>query len=108
MTINDALAALKLPVTHPPYKGEASEYITYQLITQTGMLYADDTETETAVMYSIDLYTTKTPFAATVKDIKRRLMAAGWICAVEAEIYEQETGLYHIAMTATTEGEIYG
>ena len=35
MTINDALAALKLPVTHPPYKGEANEYITYQLITQS-------------------------------------------------------------------------
>lgn len=95
-------------VCHPPYMGEEKEYVTYQLITQTGMLYADDIEIETAVMYSVDLYTAKTPFAATIKDIKRRLMAAGWMCTVEAEMHEQETGLYHIAMTATTEGEIYG
>ena len=107
MTIAEILQD-KYTVCHPPYMGDAAEYVTYQLITQTGMLYADDTETETAVMYSIAMYTTNTPFAATVKDIKRRLMAAGWICVVEAEMHEQETGLYHIAMTATTEGEIYG
>ena len=54
MTIAEILQD-KYTVCHPPYMGDAAEYVTYQLITQTGMLYADDTETETAVMYAIDL-----------------------------------------------------
>lgn len=107
MTINNALAALKLPVTHPPYKGEANEYITYQLITQSTTLYAEGTEAETSVLYAVDYYTKIVPFEAKLLEIKRFLQAAGWTCTVNAEIYEKDTGLYHIAMTAAHVGGIY-
>lgn len=107
MTINDALAALKLPVTHPPYKGEADEYVTYQLITQSTTLYAEGTEAETSVLYAVDYYTKTVPYAVKLLEIKRLLQAAGWACVVNAEIYEKDTGLYHIAMTAAHVGGIY-
>lgn len=108
MTINNALAALKLPVTHPPYKGEANEYITYQLITQSTTLYAEGTEAETSVLYAVDYYTKNVPYEKKLLEIKRLLQAAGWACTVNAEDYEPDTGLYHIPMTATHIGGIYG
>ena len=43
-----------------------------------------------------------------IEDIKTRFAAAGWNCTVDAEIYETDTGLYHIAMTAVGVGGIYG
>lgn len=107
MTINDALAALKLPVTHPPYEGEADEYVTYQLITQSTTLYAEGIEAETSVLYAVDYYTKIVPFEAKLLEIKRLLQAAGWTCTVNAEDYEPDTGLYHIPMTATHIGGIY-
>lgn len=108
MTINSALAALKLSVTHPPYKGEADEYVTYQLITQSTTLYAEGTEAETSVLYAVDYYTKTVPYAEKLLEIKQLLQAAGWTCTVNAEDYEPDTGLYHIPMTATHIGGIYG
>ena len=108
MTINSALAALKLPITHPPYKGEADEYVTYQLITQSTTLYAEGNEAETSVLYAVDYYTKTAPFAEKLLEIKRLLQTAGWTCTVNAEDYEPDTGLYHIPMTATRVGGIYG
>ena len=108
MTINSALAALKLPITHPPYKGEADEYVTYQLITQSTTLYAEGIEAETSVLYAVDYYTKTAPFAEKLLEIKRLLQTAGWTCTVNAEDYEPDTGLYHIPMTATRVGGIYG
>lgn len=108
MTINSALAALKLPITHPPYKGEAGEYITYQLITQSTTLYAEGAEAETSVLYAVDYYTKNVPYEKKLLEIKRLLQTAGWTCTVNAEDYEPDTGLYHIPMTATHIGGIYG
>ena len=107
MTIYSALDALKLPITHPPYKGEADEYVTYQLITQSTTLYAEGNEAETSVLYAVDYYTKTVPFEAKLLEIKRLLQAAGWTCTVNAEDYEPDTGLYHIPMTATHIGGIY-
>ena len=107
MKIYNALAALKLPVTHPPYNGETNEYITYQLITQSTTLYAEGIEAETSVLYAVDYYTKTVPFEAKLLEIKRLLQAGGWTCTVNAEDYEPDTGLYHIPMTATHIGGIY-
>ena len=107
MTIAESLKAA-YEVCHPPYKGTARKYITYQLMGQTGVLYAEGTEQETGVMYSVDFYTDALPFADDVRNIKSMLAAGGWNTVVNAEIYEKDTGLHHIAMSATREGAIYG
>lgn len=95
-------------VCHPPYMGDERTYVTYQCMGQIGTLYAEGAEKETGVMYSVDYYTDTPPFELAIKDIKGRLAAAGWSCTVDAEIYEVDTGLYHIAMTAVGVGGIYG
>lgn len=107
MTIAEILKE-KYTVCHPPYMGDARTYVTYQFIGQTGVLYAEGAEQETGVMYSVDLYTDAPPFESIVVDIKSRLAAAGWSCTVDAEMYETDTGLYHIAMSAAGVGGIYG
>lgn len=107
MTIAEILKD-EYTVCHPPYMGDERTYITCQCMGQTGVLYAEGTEKETGIMYSVDYYTDTPPFDTAIKDIKARLAAAGWSCTVDAEIYETDTGLYHIAMTASGVGGIYG
>lgn len=107
MTIAEILKD-KYTVCHPPYMGNERTYVTYQCMGQIGTLYAEGTEKETGVMYAVDYYTDTPPFKIAIEDIKTRFAAAGWNCAVEAEIYEADTGLYHIAMTAVGVGGIYG
>ena len=107
MTIEEILQD-KYTVCHPPYMGDAAEYVTYQLITQSTTLYAEGTEAETSVLYAVDYYTKNVPYAEKLLEIKRLLQAAGWTCTVNAEDYEPDTGLYHIPMTATHIGGIYG
>lgn len=107
MTIVEILQD-KYTVCHPPYMGDAAEYVTYQLITQSTTLYAEGTEAETSVLYAVDYYTKTVPYAVKLLEIKRLLQAAGWTCTVNAEDYEPDTGLYHIPMTATHIGGIYG
>lgn len=108
MEISKVLEPLGIPVTHPPYSGSAETFVTYQLVGQVGVLYAEGQEKETGVMYSVDFYTEKTPFTSDILEIKRLLSAAGWNSTINAEIYEKETGKHHIAMSATHAGAIYG
>ena len=49
MMIYEALADLGVPVCHPPYKGGEETYITYQLLGQSGQLYAEGGEAETEI-----------------------------------------------------------
>lgn len=106
MTIAEILQD-KYTVCHPPYMGDAPEYVTYQMQGQS-TLYADDREIVVGMNYAVDLYTQKTPLAAAVKDIKKRLIDAGWTCEVSMETYEEDTGFYHISMAASTAEEVYG
>ena len=41
MMIYEALADIGVPVCHPPYKGAEETYITYQLLGQSGQIYAE-------------------------------------------------------------------
>lgn len=107
MTIYEALKDLSVPVCHPPYKGAETTYITYQLLGQSGQLYAEGTEAETAVQYAVSIFAEG--FAVELlRSAKAALEAAGYIAAVEMETYDKETGRTQIAIIAETEGEIYG
>lgn len=107
MEISKALEPLGIPVTHPPYSGSAETFVTYQLMGQVGAVFAESQEAETGMTFSVDLYT-KGEYEQLVKDIKTLSAAAGYICTVDQEIYEIDTGRRHIAMTAVTAEEIYG
>lgn len=107
MTIDKALSGLGIPVSHPPYRGQETEYITFQIMGQESVLYAEGKEQETAMRYSVDLYTSQ-PFKTMIPKIKAALEAAGYIMVVDQEIYESETKHWHVAMSAVCEGADYG
>lgn len=107
MTIYEALKNLPVPVCHPPYKGAETTYITYQLLGQSGQIYAEGGEAETGVQYAVSIFAEG--FAAELlRSAKEALEAAGYIATVEMETYDKETGRTQIAIIAETEGTIYG
>lgn len=110
MMITDALAPLGLPVCHPPYSGGARKFVTYQSMGQTGTIYAEGEEAETASSFAVDLYTDggASENDALIKRIKALLREAGYICTVGPEIREKDTGLRHYPLTAETVEELYG
>lgn len=107
MTIYEALKDMPVPVCHTPYKGAETTYITYQLLGQSGQLYAEGGEAETAVQYAVSIFAEG--FAAgLLRSAKTALEAAGYIATVEMESYDKETGRTQIALIAETEGAEYG
>lgn len=107
MMIYEALADLGIPVCHPPYKGAEETYITYQLLGQSGQLYAEGGEAETGVQYAVSIFAEG--FAADLlKRTKAALEAAGYIATVDMENYDKETGRTQIAIIAECEGTEYG
>lgn len=107
MTIPEAIMPTGIPCSHPPHKGAADVYVTYQLLGQTGILYADGKEQETAVSYSVDLYV-KGDYIADMIKVKTALETAGYIVSIDTEYLENDVDLYHVSMTATIEGAAYG
>ena len=107
MIIYEALSSLGVPVCHPPYKGGEETYITYQLLGQSGQLYAEGGEAETGVQYAVSIFSER--FAAELlKRVKAKLEAAGYIATIDMETYDKETGRTQIALIAETEGAAYG
>ena len=107
MTISEALEPTGIACTHPPYQGEDDRYVTYQLIGQSGILYAEGAEQETGVAYAVDLYV-KGDYIETMLIVKAALERGGYIVSIDVEYLENDLDLYHISMTATIEGAVYG
>lgn len=107
MGIDIVFAPLGIPVCHPPYSGAARTFLTYQFMGQAGTFYAESVEAETGASFAIDLFTDG-EYMQLVRDIKALAATANYTCVVDQEIYEQDTGLRHIAMTATVPEDIYG
>ena len=107
MMIYEALEGIGVPVCHPPYKGAEETYITYQLLGQSGQLYAEGCEAETAVQYAVSIFAEG--FAAgLLTRVKTALERAGYIVSVDTETYDKETERTQIALIAETEGAVYG
>ena len=107
MMIYEALADLGFPVCHPPYKGGGETYVTYQLLGQSGQLYAEGGEAETGVQYAVSIFADRFD-AGLLTRTKDALEAAGYIVTVDMETYDKETGRTQIALIAETEGAEYG
>lgn len=107
MTIPEALAPTGIACSHPPHMGAEDKYVTYQLLGQTGILYGEGKEQETAVSYAVDLYV-KGEYITDMLTVKAALEKGGYIVSIDVEYLENDLDLYHISMTATREGAVYG
>ena len=107
MMIYEAISSLGVPVCHQPYKGAEKTYITYQLLGQSGQIYAEGGEAETGVQYAVSIFAEG--FAAELlKRVKAALETAGYITTIDMETYDKETGRTQIAIIAECEGAEYG
>lgn len=107
MTIPEVLKDLGCPVCHPPYRGAETKYVTYQLLGQTGTIYAEGAEQETGVGYFVNVYAVAADVITLTLKVKKSLEAAGYIVTVDTEIYEKDVKLHRIVLTAQTVGAVY-
>lgn len=107
MTIAEALASTGIRCSRPPFPYNDDTYVTYTLLGQSGMLYAEGREQETAVTYVVNLYVSDN-FLASMRKVKAALETAGYIVTIDTEYYEDAIKKRHIVMTAEIQGDIYG
>lgn len=109
MTIEEALAGLSYPVCHPPYRGGEPKYVTFQLLGQFGTLYADDAEAETSVQYMLHLWARDgRELYVMLHEVRAALEAADWIVAVDTQIYDPDSRMHRLVLSASAAGALYG
>lgn len=94
-----------IPVAFMVYKGDKTTYITFQEVDKFPRLMADDECEYSAPRFDIDIYT-KGNFIDILKEVKQRLINAGWTWVEDIEdMYEADTKYFH--KTTTFEIENY-
>ena len=96
--LKSTLSAFGVPVERVRYTDKAEEYITFQTLSGNGAAHADDDETAYEHFYRVDIFS-KGDYTALLKQVKQGLKAAGFYgISVGAEMYENDTGFYHVPL----------
>ena len=96
--INSTLASLGVPVERLRFTGEADTYITFQLLNGQEAEHADDEEIAYEHYYRGDIFS-KGNYLTLLQQMKKALKAAGFYgITVNAEMYENDTALYHVSL----------
>lgn len=107
LTIAEALESSEVPVFRVPYTGSAPAYITYQLLGQTGQIYAEGREAATGVSYAVNIWSPGYS-AVLMLNTKALLEAAGYIVTVDMENYDHDMDIHQSTLVASIEGSVYG
>ena len=98
--LKSTLDALCPNVARLFFRGKAGTYITYQLVSSEDMAAADDETHGTEYTYRVDIYS-KRDYIALLRRVKQALKAAGFYgLVIDPEVYEQDTGFYHVPIEA--------
>ncbi len=85
--------------------GATAPYIEYEVYDEDGALYAEGQELSTNYYVQVDIFSTGS-YSALEDAIRAKMLGAGFIRSSSADLYEQDTGLFHKAMrfiyTSTT------
>ncbi|WP_027628115.1 hypothetical protein [Ruminiclostridium cellobioparum] len=102
--IEDALSNIGCPVSPIKYSGKSESYITYYTLLESDEIFADDIAIGAGTEATVDVYS-KGNFKSLVKEVKKKLKQAGFsILPSGLELYEPETGYYHIVIEIYIEG----
>ena len=94
-----------VPFAHLRYKGNERTYVVWSIIGILGEIYADDELLYSAVTVDIDVYS-EGNYVDVITEIKRIMNDNEWIWVEDsAEMYEEDTELYHKTITFAKEGE---
>ena len=96
--LKSALEGLGVPVERLQMqkKDKPETYITYQLLYSRERAHADDDNEAEEIGYRVDIYA-KADYIALLINLKQALKAAGFFgTSVDPEMFERDTGYYHI------------
>ena len=94
--VKATLEGLGLPVARIFFTGKAESWITYELLSGRDGNFADDAECTANYAYRAHIFS-KRNYMPLLKQLRHALKSAGFHAAeIEAELYEQDTGYYHI------------
>ena len=98
-----AVGGSSVPTAHIKYKGKETTYVVWTIIGDEPTLSADDEPIYSKATVDVDIYS-KGNYLNVLKEVKTLMKTNEWIWTGDSpEMYEDDTGLYHI--TATFEKE---
>ncbi len=96
--LKTTLEGLGVPCERLKYSGTADTFIVFQLVLGQEVDYSDDDTSKTEYVYQIHIYS-KNDYIPLLKKAKKALKEAGFFdVTINPEIYEAETGFYHIPL----------
>lgn len=102
--IENALSNIGCPVSPIRYRGKSDTYITYYTTLESDEIFADDIAVGAGTEVTVDVYS-KGNFKSLVKEVRKRLKRAGFsILPSGLELFEPETGYYHVVIEIYIEG----
>lgn len=99
--INDlvikALKPIKVPVSFQRYSGKENTYITFFNYLEQGEQYADNEEKATGYYIQVDVWS-KSDYTEVVDKVENYMKATGFARTSAADLFEEDTKIYHKVM----------
>lgn len=96
--IISTLTPTNVPVAFQVYRGSATTYIRFFEIVDVPTLHTDNELRNTQKSIQIDVFSTGN-YVDLIEQVKTLMKAAGFLWTNSREFYEDDTGLYHYALT---------
>ena len=99
--ITEALKTAGVPVQRMQYTGQADTFIVFQLLNGDEAHHSDDETRAEEITYRINVYSRR-DYMQLVRSVIQALRAAEFYgISIGPELYEEDTGLYHMPMEAS-------
>lgn len=103
ITITKEEKTICIPVAHLKYKGKSKTYITWTIIRNSPVLFANDEDLYSEYKVDIDIYSDGN-YLDIEKHIKKLMKTNEFIWSEDSsEMYEEDTELYHKTCTFSKE-----
>lgn len=107
--IESALSSFNIPVcpdvlkTDDPLYKPGGDYVVYNYADERPAFNADDTDTLDETTVQVHYFTKGNPIP-NKKAIRKALRSAGFLIQSTSQLYENDTGYYHVVVYAAIEG----
>ena len=95
-----------VPVAHLRYKGKSMTFVVWTMLGLKPVLCGDDEPICGVASVDVDIYSNGN-YLNVITEIKRLMKINGWVWVEDSpEMFEEDTGLYHITITFEKERKI--
>lgn len=94
----------EIPVAHLKYRGNSKKYVTWTITGEEPALFANDEDLCSICSVDVDIYS-EGNYLDIIKAIKQKMKNNEWVWTGDsAEMYEEDTKLYHKTCSFEKEG----